>query len=470
MSAAGQSTESGYNEAVARTRSGDWETACQIAASLVRGQPDFYAAHNLLGLCAARNEDRAAAEISFRKSIALNPKFADSRNNLGIELLRRGERADALAQFTASLRADPKNVTALYNLARIELDAGDHQRALPQLTTASAQAPADLPIRIALAEALALSGKETRARETLKETLRQRPSLAEELLSFARTASSQGRYANVRAILAGFDPGPPHAAEWHAISGYADYKLGNPQRAQQRLRQAIELNPLIEQYWMNMAELLLFHQSFDAATAFLTTGLGTFPESARLHLGMGVAQLAAGGQDEDAIQHLETALQIQPDFEPALSALCEAHHRNKEWKHLDQAAARWLGKNPQADGAYYYQAVVLLEGDSREQPESRAEAERLLRQSIRIQPRSAASRIAMGKLQNQLDKPAQALEEFRAAIEFDPDKPAAQYQLALTYRKLGQVEKSRQALATFKNMKSKQQPWKAVFQLSKETR
>ncbi|MEO7650441.1 MAG: tetratricopeptide repeat protein, partial [Bryobacteraceae bacterium] len=397
-------------------------------------------------------------------------KYPGSRNNLGIELLRRGERAEALMQFTASLTADPKNVTALYNLGRIELDSGDHQRALLHLTAASALVPSDLPIRIALAGALALSGKELLAREKLRDPLEKRPSLAEELLSLGRVASSQGRHANARAILAAFDPSPAQAAEWHAISGYADYKLGNPQRAQERLRRAIELNPMAEEYWMDMAELLLFHQSFDAAIAFLTTGLGKLPESARLHLGLGVSQLAAGGQNEDAIRHLETSLQIQPNFEPALSALCEAHHRNKEWKQLDLTAARWLRANPQAYGSFYYRAIALIEGDSKEHAESLAEARRLLRQSIQMQPRFAASRIAMGKLLNQLDKPAQALEEFRAAIEADPEEPAAQYQIALTYRKLGQHEKSRQVLETFKNMKAKQQPWKAVFQLSKDTR
>ena len=88
-------SQSEYNEAVAKSRAGDWATACQIAAHLVAAQPAHYAAHNLLGLCAARNGDRAAAERSFRKSIALNPNFADSRNNLGIELLRSGRRDDA---------------------------------------------------------------------------------------------------------------------------------------------------------------------------------------------------------------------------------------------------------------------------------------------------------------------------------------------------------------------------------------
>ncbi len=393
--------EPGYNDAVARIRAGDWEAGCQIAADLFRVQPRFYAPHNLLGLCAAHRGDRAAAERAFRQSIALHPKFADSRNNLGIELLRRGDRTAALAEFNAALTADSKNVTALYNLGRIELDTGDHQRALPRLETAAALAPEDVPVRNALAEGLALAG-------------------------------------------------------------YADYKLGNSQRAEQRLRRSLELNPGVEEVWMNMAELLLYHQSFDASIAFLTLGLGKFPESARLHLGLGVSQLAAGGRDEEGLQHIETALQILPDFEPALAALCEAYHRNQQWKALERTAARWFRAHPQAYGALYYQALALQD--------NRVEAERLLAQSIAIQPRYAPSRLAMGKLQNELEKPAEALTHFQAAIVADPEDSAPHYQLVLTYRKLGQSEKSRQALAKFKNMKAKQQPWKAVFQLSKDTR
>ncbi|MEO7651642.1 MAG: hypothetical protein ABIZ80_14345, partial [Bryobacteraceae bacterium] len=77
MSASGQLAEPGYNDAVARTRAGDWDAGCGIAERLVRSKPDFYAPHNLVGLCAARRGDRLAAEKSFRRSIALNPKFPD---------------------------------------------------------------------------------------------------------------------------------------------------------------------------------------------------------------------------------------------------------------------------------------------------------------------------------------------------------------------------------------------------------
>lgn len=451
--------EPGYNDAVARMRAGDWPAACGIADRLVREQPGFYAGHNLAGLCAAHNGNRPAAERSFRKSIALNPKFADSRNNLAIELLRRGERTEALAEFKASLRIDPKNVTALYNLGRIELDNGSHDRALPRLTLAASLAPTDVPIRIALAEAFAMSGNHARAREVL----RQQPVQAGELVAMARAASAQGRYANARAILAGLDPDPEHAAEWNAVYGYASYKLGAPEQAERSLRRAIELNPQQEEYWLNMGELLLFHQSFEAAVAFLTTGLAQLPDSARLHLGLGVALLAAGGRDTDAIEHMETALQIRPDLEPARSALCQAYHQVKEWKQLERTASLWLGNNPQSSAAHYYRAVVLLEGDSKDLHE----AERLLRQSVGIDPQFAPSRIALGKLLNDNAKPREALAEFRAALAASPQDAGAQYQLALTYRKLGELDKSRSALAAFQKMKAKQDSWETVFQLSK---
>ncbi len=464
-----QSVESAsYNDAVARAREGGWTEACEIAARLVETQPKLYAPHNLLGLCAARQGDRAKAEAAFRKSVELSPSFADSRNNLGIELLRRGERDEAMEQFAASLRADPNNVTAHHNLGRIQLDAGAHEEALRHLKAASELAPGDVPIRIALAEVLALTGQKTSARETLRDALMQRPSLAPALLTLARDASSRGRYEKVRAILAGFDPAPSQAAEWHALAGYAEYKLGDPERAEERMRQAVALDPKTEQYWLNLAELLLFHRSFAAASAYLEAGLRNLPESARLHLGLGVAQIARGGSDEEGLRHLETALQIEPDLELALAALCEAHYLNRSWKALDRAAARWLRTNSAAAQAYYFQAISLIEGGSRERPESLVEAERLLSESIQLRPTFAPSRLAMGKLRNTLKQPTLAIEEFRAAIAADPEDAASQYQLAMTYRRLGQMEMSLRALETFKQMKAKQEDPRIVFQLSKD--
>lgn len=462
--------QSDYNEAVAKTRTGDWAAACRIASRLVETQPKSYAGHNLMGLCAARNGDREAAEKWFRNSIALKPDFADSRNNLGIELVRADRNSDAVAQFQAALRADPKNVTALYNAGRIELDAGNHQSAMRRLSAAATLAPGDLPVRLALAEGLALTGQELRARNALEGVLRERPALVAELMSLARANAVKGKYANARAILAGIDPPPRYAAEWNAISGYADYKLGNPRRAGERLRRALELDPSVDEYWMNMAELLLFHHSFDVAIAFFEVGLGKLPESAPLHLGMGVSRLSVGGQDEEGIRHLETALQLRPDFEPALSALCAAYHRNKDWRQLEQTAARWLKLHPQAFAAFYYRALITLDGGTGAGIGRLAEARRLLLRSIEIEPRFAPSRIAMGKLLNELDRASEGLAEFQAAVEADPEDRAARYQLAITYRKLGELEKSRQALETFQKLKANNQPWKVVFQVSKDKR
>ena len=90
--------------------------------------------------------------------------------------------------------------------------------------------------------------------------------------------------------------------------------------------------------------------------------------------------------------------------------------------------------------------MVLLEGDSK----NLTEAKRLQRQSIRLEPQFPPVRIALGKLLNvQLAPPNR--------------NPSAQYQIAPTYRKLGDLERSRAALTAFKNMKAERDSWKIVF-------
>lgn len=428
-SARGGQVSTGYNEAVARLRAGDFAGSCSLAGKIAREHPNFYAIYNLLGLCAANRGDDAEAESFFRKSIALNPGFADSRNNLAIHLLKRGKQHAAIEQFHEVLKISPQDITALCNLGKLEFMTGDKQ-ALLHLGRAAELAPQDRQISLALAEAL----------------------------------ESSGQYQEERDLLSSFAPPPDHAAEWHALLGYASYKLGDPRQAEINLRRALELSPKTEKYWMHMGEMLVFYNSYEAAAAFFETGIKEIPGSAALRVGLAVAYLSAGKPFEIGLQQLEAALKLAPDFEPAFAALCRAHYGQKNWSVLRDTARRWIERNPKAAQPYYYQAVELLESGA---AKGLPEALRLLRKSISLDPEFYESRLAIGKLLIQQEQIPDAIKQFTRATAIKPDAGAAYYQLALAYKKAGQAEESRAAMEKFTELKDRDEPWGIVFQLSK---
>lgn len=74
----------------------------EIKKALV-ADPNYADAYNLRGLIYMRLSDAAAAEDSFRRAIALNPRDPDSLHNYGWLLCQQARYGDAIRQFEAAL-------------------------------------------------------------------------------------------------------------------------------------------------------------------------------------------------------------------------------------------------------------------------------------------------------------------------------------------------------------------------------
>ena len=506
QSVSAQQPSSMYNDAVSLIRSGDFQGGCAKAEELAHSYPSFYAAYNLLGICATQRGDAQRAESFFRKSIELNSKFIDSRNNLAVNLMQRGNRPAAVAQFIGVLKLDPNNVTALYNLGKVELVSGSLGEGIKHLRRAIDLAPDDVQISLTLADALLASremgpardlinqiiqrqqnghvllsaallavqaGEDILAREGLEKAVHGDPNIRGDILGLARMASAQQRYKVVHILLDAVEQSGKDTAEWNALQGYADYKLGEPARALERLRRAIELNPNVEDFYMKIGELMLFHNSGQAAIAFFEAGLKKLPNSSLLHFGLAVSYMADGTKPEAVREHLETALLLQPDFQPALSLLCLTSYREKDWPRLQDAAERLIHLNPRSHEGYYYKAAALVESRSNEKQGSVfEEAKQLLQQSIRLNPDFADSHIALGKLLVKVDQISPAVVEFERSTTLNPESIEAYYLLGKAYQRAGLKEKSIQAFNEFEKLEAKNQQqlaagWKVLFQVSK---
>ena len=301
---------SATREASRRIRSGDFTSGCELAQKAFQESPRSSAALNLFGLCATQKGDVQGAETLFRKSIALDPRFADPRINLAVNLIQRGRKDEALKQFQQVITIVPDNVTALYNLGSIELASHSLPQAVMHLNRAAMLAPADTQISLAYSAALlasgekeqalvrisrmvqaqadprvllgaavlaARSGDETLARIGIAKAIRAHPDVQTEVLRLARVACNQQDYKASTALLNAIPDAVKENAEWNAISGYVRYKLGDAAKAQAFLQRAIELNPDAEDYYMKMGELMLFHNSYQAAVAYFEQGLKRLP-------------------------------------------------------------------------------------------------------------------------------------------------------------------------------------------------
>ena len=279
------------------------------------------------------------------------------------------------------------------------------------------------------------------------------PAVPQEVLELARQASAQGDYRAARVLLRSTERYQDEAPEWNALLGYADYKLGEAADASTHLRRAIELDPTQEEYYMKMGEMLVRYNSDDAAIQLFQAGLARLPDSALLHFGLAVSCWAHARNPEAAAQSLTEALRLDPNLQPALSLLCEILYRQKKWAELQNVAERATKLKSGASLGYYYEALVLIEGPAAGNEEKRLDqAKGLLNRSLQLNPDYSDPHVALGKLLLKRGEVIPSIAEFQRATVISPDVPDAYYLLATAYRKVGEKDKSTQALVKFQHL------------------
>ena len=244
------------------------------------------------------------------------------------------------------------------------------------------------------------------------------PAVPQEVLDLARQASGHADYTAARLLFQSTEKYQAEPPEWNALLGYADYKLGEAADASRYLRRAIELDPTNEDYYMKMGEMLVRYNSDDAAIELFKAGLARVPDSALLHFGLAVSYWAHERNPEAAAESLTTASKLDPDFQPALSLLCEVRYRQKKWSQLQDAAERAVKLKSSASLGYYYEALVLIEGPPAGNQQKRLDqAKDLLAHSLQLKPDFSDAHVAMGKLLMTKGNMTQSIAAFQRATE-----------------------------------------------------
>lgn len=99
-------------QAAALFRQGQLADARARCEEILRVQPKIYAALNLLGLIALREQDAKQALVLFGKAITLEPATSTAHGNRGVALLELGDLAGALESLDVAIRLAPDDAQA----------------------------------------------------------------------------------------------------------------------------------------------------------------------------------------------------------------------------------------------------------------------------------------------------------------------------------------------------------------------
>jgi predicted O-linked N-acetylglucosamine transferase (SPINDLY family) len=252
---------------------GRLDEAANIYRQILAKNPQDFDATQLLGVVALQQGQYEVAQRLIGAAIAISSHDSAAIGNLGVSYMSDGRTAAALEWFLVALKLAPDSVSALFNVGMALQKLGRHRQAIPVLQKALSLDPNHYDACIRLGECLALTGE---SREAVD--------------AFESATLVEPRAANAWAKL---------AAAWES--------LGDQVRARECFDRARGLGYLPELVATTITEDS--HSSRPSAHVLRQTAYA----------------LLANGLNEDAIDRLRRALELEPTSLTTRVVLAIAH-------------------------------------------------------------------------------------------------------------------------------------------------
>lgn len=167
------------------------DKALKTTAAMIKANPDDPNSYNLEGTAHLAANNVEAARTAFTTALNKDPSFVAAALNLARIEERRGDEAAARKWYGESLRMDPKNVTAFDGLASLALRNGDYEGAVKQYELVISRDPSATQPRLKLVELLLERSDNARALNAARDFVAAAPGdfAALELLGRAQIAT-----------------------------------------------------------------------------------------------------------------------------------------------------------------------------------------------------------------------------------------------------------------------------------------
>ena len=414
----GKGLDQQFQAAVAEYEAGRYAQAATALEALVREVPESFDVQELLGLVYSAESQDGKASVHLAKAVRLKPDSASARMNLGINLVRTGKLQPAEAEFKKAAELEPDNYDANHNLGELYVRAGKVAAATPFLERAERIKPAAYDNGYDLALAYLVTNRPGDARELLQTLLKQKDS-----------------------------------AELHNLLGEVEEKDGKFVAAANEYELAAHLEPSESNLFDWGGELLL-HRTLEPAIQVFQSAAEHYPNSPRMAIGLGIAYYARGNYD-DAVKSLLKAADLSPDDARVYPFLSRAYDSSPS--QADEVIARfrrYAEREPSNGRAQYYYAMSLWKG-KRAQDSSLdlTQIGALLKRSIALDPSLAESHLQIGNLYSDQQKYAEAIPEYKKALELNSDLSDAHYRLGQAYVHTGEKDRAQEQLQAYQKIR-----------------
>jgi tetratricopeptide (TPR) repeat protein len=331
--------------------------------------------------------------------------------------------ADLAAEKRLHERIDsnPSDAAANLDLGELYLRTHRYSDAIHTLERASSLDPPNVTATIDLASAYEASGSLDQARALLHNALKQHDSP-----DLYRTAAE------------------------------IDERAGDPLTAVRELEHAATL-AATEQNYFEWGSDLLLHRAIWQAEQVFQKGTDLFPSSVRMQTGLG-STLFAGARYQEAAKHLCKASDLDPkDPTPYLFMGKVLLAAPNALPCIESKIIAFATANPENANATFLHAMALLKQSPISlTPQSSNQIETLLLRAVTLDPTCADAYLQLGILKlNQRDLPG-AIEQYKKAIQTNPQLSDAYYRLAVAYDRMGDAAQAKEAFAMHDQLEQQQ--------------
>jgi tetratricopeptide (TPR) repeat protein len=408
-----------FQAAVAQYDSGHYAEAAAGLEKLLPQVPNSFEVNELLGLVYSAQSQDAKANEHLAKAVRINPNSAAARTNLAANLTRLGKLDLAGEQFKKAVELDPQNFDANHNLGEFYVRSGKIPEAAPYLQKAQRIDPTSYDNGYDLSLAFLLTNRLEDARQLLLELLK-------------RT----------------------NTAELHDLLGELEEKDGQFVAAANEFETAAHMDPS-ESNLFDWGGELLIHRTLDPAIEVFRQAAERYPDSGRVAIGLGMALYSRGNYDE-AVKSLLHAADLNPSDPRCYPFLSKAYDSSPaQADEVIQRFKRFAELQPYNAKARYYYAMSLWKGKRAQDPDlDLHQIQTLLQQSVTLDPSLAEGHLQLGNLYFDQTKYADAIPEFKRAIELNSDLADAHYRLGQAYVRTGEKDRGQEELQVYQRLRA----------------
>lgn len=452
-------------------------------------QPTSVVFRTNFGASLMRLGHASEAADQFREALELEPNHPTASFNLGTILLQQGDPERALPWLERAYSNQSEIYENAYQLAYCQFLLGMYEQTATVVEKLGDAAASRAEVRLlkALTErALGHADRTQAVLQDIRPLLNGQPQLRFQvallLLSQELLGPSEELLRSVARDLPGSYPAHlnlalaqqrlgrlPEAtetaqaaldleetAEIHSLLADLMEAQGRPVEAVTHFQQAVALAPTSANYFALGYEFLA-HWNWEEAAQVFSAGLERDPDSWRLWIGFGAANLGLT-RYEEATQAFLKAVELQPGELMGYHLLAQTFDRSDAA--FDDALRCFRGlleREPANRWARYFEALGTFREGIRSADSSQMAAKvDTLTQLTQEDSGFLEALLLLSEIQFELRNWAETVEALQRAIQLDPNHVSAHYRLGLALQRLGQSQEAREILERYQELKAQE--------------